>query len=154
MSEKNLVESVGDFAVVVDGKVDLVASVERFEEFLAKYAAKREADWDVIGAAVDAVFDRFRGSRLNAQALFGFVIQDPSLKVDNKNFGTIKENFDAYMKENTDKLELKDRKTKKVIQKAEPWGTKKFHTSKGRNGGIVRVSDHAEPIADETDTDE
>ena len=115
----------------------ITIKVESFDkdEFLKKataefdlQVAKYTADMDTIGSAVNAVFDRYPGVRLNSGSLRTYVLTD--LKAEPATYQMLLERLELFIKEN------KGEKGKALLG-----------TSKGKNGGIWRWSDVVETPA-------
>lgn len=62
--------------VVVDenNAVDTAETLRKFAAVLEQHLAKNEADFEVIGNAVNAVFDQYKGTQLNMNAIVSFTL--------------------------------------------------------------------------------
>jgi len=138
------------FVVLASGEIDQAPTLDKFASAFAEYCAAYAIERDVIGGAVHRVFDDFKASnkgkgvKLNAGALRTFVMKQPEVAAQLTSpeaYNVIEEMLTRFLKDNTDVLQKKDRKTKKIVREAEAYGTRLFHTSRGRGGGIFRVSD-------------
>jgi hypothetical protein len=64
-----------------------------------------------------------------------------ALNPQNGNFAILKAKVEAYIHDNSDRMQKKDRQTGKVTQEAEPPRTRTFGIRKGAGGGVCRWSD-------------
>ena len=105
-----------------NGNVDEVATMDKFSTDLAGYISEQECEDNSIGTAVHAVFDRYRGARINTPALVSYSLQE--LKADYKSFKTLNVRVMNYIRRHTG-----DR------------NTAVFGVGKGKNGGVCRWAD-------------
>jgi hypothetical protein len=101
-----------------DKKAFMQKASDAYDTFVASYHADSEA----IEKAVNAIFDRFPGARLNSDALRSFTLQE--LKVTPASFGLMTERLNTYLSAN----------------KGEE-GKGLYGTAKGAGGGIWRWKD-------------
>lgn len=122
-----------------DGKVDDARSEASFQAALAQYKAQRETEETEIAAAVNACFDAYPGAGQNLQALINGALN--KLNVQPANYKVMSDKVSAYIHENSDRVEKRDRKTGAVIAVAEAPRTRLFGIKKGVGGGCRRWSD-------------
>ena len=122
-----------------DGKVNVALTMAAFEKSLADYIVRQELEGEAIATAVNAVFDQYKGARMNTP----FVVNQALIKLEvtPANSQLLTERVTAYLQENTDRQKKVDRKTKAVIHEAEEDRTRLFGVSKGPGGGLVRWAD-------------
>jgi hypothetical protein len=123
----------------VTGEVDEAATTQAFQMALSRYKAQRELEDTTIGSNVHAAFDQYPGVFLPMESLISGVVQ--ALNPTPENFSVLKEKVTAYIHDNADRQEKKDRKSGEVIQLAEPPRTRAFGIRRGKGGGICRWSD-------------
>jgi hypothetical protein len=106
-----------------DGSVDVDATVTKFEEALVTYVTENEAGDRLVADAVNAVFDAHKGSRINMPALTALALQH--LNVQPENHKALTTRVQQYIRANVGEL-----------------GTgKALNSTKGKGGGVCRVSD-------------
>lgn len=103
------------------GSIDHSATVDKFAQDLIEFEAKLEAENAGIGQCVNALFDQFRGARLNTP----FVVGETLRRLDVK-----PENYKALSDKVTD-----------YIRNRSQGENSTFTISKGKGGGIARRSD-------------
>lgn len=108
-----------------DGSIDYTSSRYKLEDALLEY----EKSHDGIAKAINVVFDRFRGVKINKPGIATFVMGD--LKVTPDNMNDVRDSVLEFLDANT--------------------GTREsgclFGTIKGKGGGSFRWSDQAEETA-------
>ncbi len=122
-----------------DGSIDVGATLAAFKDALEVYQVEYEMEGEAIANAVHAQFDKYPGASQNMPALVHGALQ--ILGVTPATFGVMEEKVHSWIQENSDRVEKHDRKTKALIQEAEPERTRMFGIRKGRNGGVVRWAD-------------
>lgn len=125
--------------LAASGEIDEQASTRAFQERLSAYKAECETEEDTIADAVHAQFDLYPGASQNMPALVHGTLG--RLNVQPANFKTMEEKVLAYVRENSDRAEKLDKKTKAVIQAKEEPRTRLFGIKKGVGGGVCRWSD-------------
>jgi hypothetical protein len=103
---------------------DKAAFLQAASDAFDVYVAEQSADQEAIGNAVNAIFDRYVGARLNVPALEGFVMQE--LKATPATYSRLSERVKTFLEEN---------------RHAEKASGKLLGTQKGKNGGIWRWQD-------------
>jgi hypothetical protein len=101
-----------------DGSIDHEASVSQFAGALRKYEAERETELATVAGAVHAIFDQYKGARLNTPFVVGETLRRLNAQPENYKV-------------------LSDRVTEFV--RTSP----AFTIGKGKGGGIARVCDLA-----------
>jgi hypothetical protein len=113
-----------------DGSIDLDATCTKFAGDLLKYQAERETEAEVVGAAVHAVFDQFKGARLNMPAVTSLALQ--KLNVQPENFKTLSERVQGYIRDHA----------------GEQGSGSLFGIGRGKGGGVIRWADAPPPKAE------
>jgi len=126
-------------AVFSSGVLDKAGSEAAFSAAFDKYQAESETEDATIADAVNAQFDKYPGASQNMPALIHGALT--ILNVQPAAHGTMEAKVHAYISENSDRAEKRDRKTKAVTQAAEPKRTRLFGIKKGVGGGVCRWSD-------------
>ena len=121
------------------GEIDEQASTRSFQDALSNYKAERELEADTISAEVHAIFDQHPGASISMPALTGMTLR--ALNVQPANYKTMEEKVQAFIRQNSDRVEKKDKKTGEVVQAAEPSRTRSFGIKKGVGGGVCRWLD-------------
>ncbi len=103
---------------------DKAAFLQAASDAFDVYVAEQSADQEAISNAVNAIFDRYPGARLNVPALEGFVMQ--ALQATPATYSRLSERVKAFLEEN---------------RHAEKASGKLLGTAKGKNGGIWRWKD-------------
>ena len=102
-----------------EGKIDFTASVDKLYEELVEY----EQSHEVVAKATQAVFDRYRGTKINKPGMVTFIMGEMTITPDN--YADMREAILLYLDSNT--------------------GTKDsgalFGSVKGHGGGQFRWSD-------------
>lgn len=101
-----------------DKAVFMQAASDAYDTFVASYHADSEA----IEKAVNAIFDRFPGVRMNSDALRSYTLQE--LKATPANFALMTERLKVYLDANKGER-----------------GKALYGTAKGAGGGIWRWTD-------------
>lgn len=131
--------------VSADGSIDEQASTSAFTAALAAFKAERETEDSTIAEAVGAQFDAYPGASQNMPALVHGVLR--ALNVNPANHKTMEAKVLAYIRQNSDRPAVLDKKTKAVLVPAEPPRTRLFGIKKGVGGGVCRWSDVPEKDA-------
>jgi hypothetical protein len=98
---------------------EMAAHVLQLAEQQAKAdEAARELEANTIGQHVHAAFDQYPGVFLPMESLISGVLN--KLEPTPSNFGILKEKVEAFIHDNSDRQEKKDRKSGEVTQLAEP----------------------------------
>lgn len=110
----------------MDGSVDVTASAQAYAAALTKWVAENEIASETIETAVEAVFDRFSGSKLPMPALLSLTVAELGGTPDQHK--TLTNRVHAYVKgqcnENQGRLEI----------------------SKGKGGGVQRLAKPGQTI--------
>lgn len=112
---------------------------QAFQSAYANFKAELETEEDTIADAVDAQFSAYPGASQNVPALVHGVLQ--RLNVVPANHKTMETKVLSYIRANSDRPAVTDKKTKTVIQAAEASRTRMFGIRKGVGGGCLRWSD-------------
>lgn len=113
-----------------DGELDVEGTVEKFRADVLNYQVERETEAATIGAAVNAVFDEYPGTRINMPALQTFALA--KLNAQPENHKALQTRVAEYIRDNA---------------AAERSAGQLFKIGKGVKGGVLRWSD--EPLSDE-----
>lgn len=124
---------------LASGAINEAASIQAFEDKLASFKAELETESGTIADAVNAQFDQYPGASQNVPALCHGALN--RLNVQPANYAVMEQKVLAYIRDNSDRAEKKDRKTGAITQVAEPARTRLFGIKKGVGGGCVRWSD-------------
>lgn len=112
----------------VDGSIDHEATGDKFASDLVAYEAERETEMEVISDAVHAVFDEYKGTRINMPALVTFSLQ--KLNVQPSNYNALGARVLEFVRTNSGEGDA-------------------FTIGKGKGGGCARVCDlPAKPATD------
>jgi hypothetical protein len=122
---------------------DLDANVAAFTSAYAKFIVENHDMSEKIGAAINAVFDTYRGTVLTMPILANFAMQH--LSYTPATFKVLSEKVCEYVRENADRHEKTD-KDGVILQAAEAPRTRAFKIAKGKNGGVTRWSDIAPTV--------
>jgi len=106
-----------------DGSIDHAATTLKFQGDLLNYEAERELESATVGEAVNAVFDQFKGARLNMPAVTSYALS--RLNVQPENFKTLTEKVQGYIRDHAG-----ERGTGAL-----------FSIAKGKSGGVCRWAD-------------
>jgi hypothetical protein len=100
----------------VDGSIDHEASIGAFAGALLKYEAERETEMAVIAGAVNALFDQYKGARLNTPFLVGETLR--RLNAQPENYKVLTEKVQQFVRTSP-----------------------AFTIGKGKGGGVARLRD-------------
>lgn len=103
------------------GNIDIQASVDQFRTNLEEYAVLQAADLETVGNAVEAVFDEYKGTRLNLPVLASFAAA--KIGTTPKTHQDVCERVMTYVRSAKDKYVI----------------------GKGRTGGAARLKDLPAP---------
>lgn len=106
-----------------NGGIDHEATCLKFAGDLLKYEAERETENAVVGDAVGAVFDQFKGARLNMPAVVSYSLT--RLNVQPANYKTLADRVHSYIQDHAGPRE----------------SGALFSIAKGKNGGVCRWAD-------------
>jgi len=119
--------------VVVDENnvVDTTETLRKFAVVLDQYLAKNSADFEVIGQAVNAVFDQNKGKQFNMEAIVGFTMmklrEDGHLDSNLEKFKMFQSRIPDYVRANSGSKD-----SGSIFN--DQW--------KGKGNGIIRWSDN------------
>lgn len=105
----------------VDGSVDHEATLEKFASDLFRFEELHDREQQVIGGAINAVFDEYQGARLNTPFLVGQVLK--KLNAQPENYKALSDRVVTFIRSNSQAEDSV------------------FVISKGKGGGIGRRSD-------------
>lgn len=105
----------------VEGVIDHEATLEKFAENILKFEAEKDAENATISVAIHALFDQFRGARLNMPYLIGEVTRRLDAKPDN--YKSLSDKVQAFIRANAEGDDAM------------------FMISRGKGGGVARLSD-------------
>lgn len=108
-----------------DGSFDLDGTLEALTPKVIELVEHQDMETVDIAKAVHAVFDMFKGSRLNTAAVTSFAMQH--LTVTPESAGEVTGKIQDYIKSNSGER-----------------GSSLFSTKRGRNGGVSRWDDTPE----------
>lgn len=124
--------SISNYAVrSVDGGIDHEATLAKFAGDLLAFEVEQEEEASTIGAAVHALFDQFRGARLNMPYLTGEVLRRLNATPDN--YKTLTEKVQGFVRSQS-QGESFDDGTVEYPQSV-------FVIGKGKGGGVARRAD-------------
>jgi hypothetical protein len=123
------IEAVKAFLVSEGGMVNLEASVAKFRETALMHIAKQEAEEVLVKMCLNEVFDHYKGSFLNQNALWSATIEKMKAKVPELGnpslYGFLCKRIDTIMHEDL----------------GEPGSGKTFMVKRGAGGGFGRAKD-------------
>lgn len=102
------------------GEVDTEATVAKFRSDLISHLASQRDQDNKIAVAVHAVFDQYKGARINLPALTNFTLT--KLEANASNYPELTNAIRDYVKSNASEGGL-------------------FLINKGKGGGVIRLSD-------------
>lgn len=105
-----------------DGSFDLDGTLEALTPKVVELVEQQDMETADVAKAVHAVFDMFKGSRLNTAAVTSFAMQH--LSVTPESAGDVTTKVQDYIKANSGER-----------------GSSLFSTKRGRNGGVARWDD-------------
>ena len=114
-----------------NGSIDHEATLARFAEDLIRFEEEQDQENRVIAGAVHALFDRFKGARLNTPFVVGEVLR--GLNVRPENFKTLTEKVQGFIRGQSQGETLPDGSHENP--------TSVFVISRGKGGGIARRAD-------------
>lgn len=131
----SMTEAVKAFLVSEGTAVNLEASVTRFRETAVMHIAKQEAEEVLIKMCLDEVYDHYKGTFMNQNALWSATIKRMEAKVptlgDPSLYSFLCKRIDAIIHEDSGEL-----------------GTgKTWVMRKGIGGGFGRAADHTPPAS-------
>ena len=112
---------------------------QTFESAYSAFKAELETEDTTIAEAVDAQFSAYPGASQNMPALVHGILQ--RLNVVPANHKVMEAKVLAYVRKNSDRAQVIDKKTKAITQVAEAPRTRLFGIKKGVGGGVCRWSD-------------
>ena len=114
-----------------NGSVDMQATLNKFSADLNAYDQKFGAQMEMIGAAVNALFDQYKGARLNMSFIQGEVVRRTN--VDPQNYSNLSDKVQEYLHIHSqgkqDQYGNVDRPNSLYL------------INKGKGGGVARRSD-------------
>ena len=126
--------NISNYAVRSDeGGIDHEATLAKFAGDLLAFEVEQEAEASTIGAAVHALFDQFKGARLNMPYLTGEVLR--RLNATPENYKTLTEKVQNFVRNQAQGESLEDGSVEY------PGST--FIIGKGKGGGVARRCDLA-----------
>lgn len=105
-----------------DGSLDLEGTLEALSPKVVELVEQQDMETADVAKAVHAVFDTFKGSRLNTAAVTSFAMQH--LTVTPETAGDVTTKIQDYIKQNSGER-----------------GESLFSTKRGRGGGVARWDD-------------
>lgn len=82
-----------------DGKVDRIASVNKFQQELTKFELNKKDRNDLVAVAIQLVFDQYAGQTLTKPALITFALKE--LQASAANWNMLEQEIISYLKANT-----------------------------------------------------
>lgn len=130
MANNNAVSNVVPFIIRnTEGAIDINASVDNFHAELDSYVKTHRVKLRKVADSVNAVFDEHRGTPFSLSAITSFTLQRMGVKPENYDeMGTL---IREYLKSDPN-----------------------FEISRGRGGGVTRLSDAQQDDVEETAEDE
>lgn len=126
-------------ATLPNGQLDDDGSLDAFQSAYDNFKAERDTEESTIAAAVGACFDAHKGASQNMPALVHGALR--ILNVTPSNHKVMEEKVLAYIRQNSDRPAVIDKKTKAVLTPAEAPRTRLFGIKKGVGGGVCRWAD-------------
>jgi hypothetical protein len=111
-----------------NGAADLIATEEKFRQDLQTYVDGRAAVDAKVAGAVSAVFDQYKGAKINLPAVKTLALG--KLDADPSNYSELSEALEDYIHDN-------------AVSETNPNGI--FLIAKGKGGGCCRIADQAKP---------
>lgn len=108
----------------VHGGIDHEATLAKFAGDLLAFEVEQEAEQSTIGTAVHALFDQFKGARLNLPFLTGEVLRRLNATPDN--YRSLTEKVQGFVRSRSQE---------------ETGETSVFVIGKGKGGGVARRAD-------------
>jgi hypothetical protein len=115
----------------IDGSIDHDATVDKFSGDLLRFEAERETEMAVISQAVHALFDQFKGVRMNTPYVTGEVLR--RLNVQPENYKTLHDKVVDFIRSSSQGKTLDDGSVE--------CPNSVFVIGKGKGGGIARRAD-------------
>lgn len=113
---------IGSYAVRgSNGSIDHESTLAKFAGDLLKWEAAQETENATIGAAVHALFDQFKGARLNMPYVTGEVLR--KLNAQPENYKVLTEKVQGFIRSQAE------------------GDTSPFVIGKGKGGGVARRAD-------------
>jgi hypothetical protein len=123
---------IGSYAVrSVDGSIDHEATLGKFAGDLLQFEAEQEQQSAEIGAAVHALFDQFKGARLNMPYLTGEVLR--RLSATPENYKALTEKVQGFVRSQSQGETADDGTVERP--------NSVFIIGKGKGGGVARRAD-------------
>lgn len=124
--------NLGMFAVrFVDGSIDHEGTISKFANELSEFAANQEAENATISQAIHAMFDQYKGARLNMPYLTGEVLRRLEAKPDT--YKVLTDKVQGFIRSQSQGKTLDDGSVEN------PQSV--FVISKGKGGGVSRRVD-------------
>jgi hypothetical protein len=115
----------------VDGSIDHEASIGAFAGALLKYEAERETEMEVIAEAVHALFDQYKGARLNTPFLVGETLR--RLNAQPENYKVLTEKVQRFIRSQSQGETADDGTVERP--------NSVLIIGKGKGGGVARRAD-------------
>lgn len=113
-----------------DGTADVAASANKYAKALTEWKNQNETPTEKIENAVEAVFDRFDGTRLSMPSLIGFALQE--LQATPAQHKALTARVTGYVQ---GQCGLEDKRN-----------TGRLDITKSVGGGVLRLSRPGEPV--------
>lgn len=122
--------SLNNYVVRTNGSINTQATLEKFQADLVKFEQEKEAQLASIGKAIHALFDQYRGARLNTPFVTGEVLR--RLDVQPESYKSLSDKVQEYLH-----LHSQGKVEDGVAERPNSL----FVISKGKGGGVGRRAD-------------
>lgn len=141
-------EAVKAFLVTTDGKLDLEASVRKYETVCRQYIAGQTAEQDLIASCMTELFDNARGGTRNidyikSQTVALMAKREPSLN-EPELFSMLSARVEEYLHENCDQpaqAAAPAKGNRKAVEAREAITDRIYAKKMGQGGGFYRKAD-------------
>ena len=114
-----------------DGSLDLEGTHSKFEDDLLRFSAERDTENAAMAAHIHAIFDQYKGARLNVPYLTGETLR--RMGAQPANWKILSDKIVAFIQDNA------QGKTHEDGSVDRPGST--FVISRGKGGGVARRAD-------------
>lgn len=114
-----------------DGSVDLESTLFKFEEDLQRFIAEKDVENAAIAAQIHAIFDTYKGARLNMPYLTGEALR--RMNASPANWKVLSDKITSFVQDNAQGKTGEDGSVER------PNST--FIISRGKGGGVARRAD-------------
>ena len=124
--------NLNKYAVIgSNGSIDMQATINKFSADLDTYDQKHGAQMESIGNAVNAVFDQYKGARLNTAFIQGEVVR--RMNIEPQNYKSVCDKVQEYLHLHSQGKARQDGSVERP--------NSLYLINKGKGGGVGRRSD-------------